>query len=113
MRRRPPRSPLFPYTPLFRSLPTLVACLLLWWQGAGADGGKSLSTPPPSREASGRFELLDATAERLLSHGLAKRGPELAGILLGALGMLLVGWPGDKHELRAKAKIARAIGGLV
>src|ERR1043166_9073473 len=39
-------------------LPTLVACLLLWWQGAGADGGKSLSTPPPSREASGRFELL-------------------------------------------------------
>jgi UDP-GlcNAc:undecaprenyl-phosphate GlcNAc-1-phosphate transferase len=96
-------------------LPTLVACLLLWWQGAGADGGKSLSTPPPSREASGRFELLDATAERLLSHGLAKRGPELAGILLGALGMLLVGWLDDKHELRPSAKFAGQllIAGLV
>jgi UDP-GlcNAc:undecaprenyl-phosphate GlcNAc-1-phosphate transferase len=58
---------------------------------------------------------LDATAERLLSHGLAKRGPELAGILLGALGMLLVGWLDDKHELRPSAKFAGQllIAGLV
>src|ERR1043166_3313722 len=73
-------------------LPALVAGLLPWSPGGGADGGEGLAPPPPSREASGRFELLDATAERLLSHGLAKRGPELAGILLGALGMRRVGW---------------------
>src|SRR5207247_1849366 len=49
---------------------------------------------------------LDATTQRLLRHGLTRRAPELAAILLGALGILLVGWLDDKRELPASAKFA-------
>ncbi len=39
-----------------------------------------------------------------LIHGLDKRGGQLAVIMLGALGMLLLGWWDDKRELRPVAK---------
>jgi len=40
----------------------------------------------------------------LLQYGLHRRALELAGILIGAVGMLLVGLLDDKHELRPGAK---------
>jgi len=42
----------------------------------------------------------------LLQYGLGKRAVELVAIILGAIGMLLLGWVDDKHELSAKAKFA-------
>jgi UDP-GlcNAc:undecaprenyl-phosphate GlcNAc-1-phosphate transferase len=76
------------------AVPTLLASLWLW-----IDAGKHNSAP-----SSGRPGLLDPTSEHLLSYGLSRRGVELAGILLGALGMLIVGYLDDKHELRPRAK---------
>ena len=46
----------------------------------------------------------DAKSFALLRYGLEKRGLELAAIFLGAIGMLLLGWIDDKHELSAKKK---------
>jgi UDP-GlcNAc:undecaprenyl-phosphate GlcNAc-1-phosphate transferase len=73
----------------------------------------------PGAWASPRQWLLTYVVDRgsagLLVHGLGVRGLELAGILCGALGMLLIGWLDDKHELRPAAKFAGqlAIAGLV
>lgn len=53
--------------------------------------------------------LLDANATFLLRYGLGRRAFELGGILLGALGMLVVGWVDDKRELRPAAKFAGQI----
>ena len=77
-------------------VPTLVAALVLWWQGRAAAAHDSVAP----------VKLLDPTTQRLLLHGLTRRGPELGGIFLGALGMLLVGWLDDKRELRPAAKFA-------
>jgi UDP-GlcNAc:undecaprenyl-phosphate GlcNAc-1-phosphate transferase len=83
-------------------LPTLVACLVLWWQRAGgASVSPTFAARPPSR-----FELLDPHSTFLLQYGLGHRAVELAGIFLGALGMLWVGWLDDKRELRPAAKFA-------
>jgi UDP-GlcNAc:undecaprenyl-phosphate GlcNAc-1-phosphate transferase len=41
-----------------------------------------------------------------LTHGLGVRGVQLGAIILGALGMLVLGWLDDKHELRAAPKFA-------
>src|SRR2546425_8636000 len=43
MIRRPPRSTLFPYTTLFRSLAAGIAPLLPWWIPAGQPPGQFLS----------------------------------------------------------------------
>jgi UDP-GlcNAc:undecaprenyl-phosphate GlcNAc-1-phosphate transferase len=73
-------------------VPTLLASLLLWWQG-------SWNGLHPLRPAS-----QIGNTEFLLRYGLNRRALELCGILLGALGMLAVGWLDDKHELPPKAK---------
>ncbi|MCX6894568.1 MAG: MraY family glycosyltransferase [Verrucomicrobia bacterium] len=44
------------------------------------------------------------SADFALSHGLERRGVELAAILLGAVGMTFLGWLDDKHELRPALK---------
>jgi UDP-GlcNAc:undecaprenyl-phosphate/decaprenyl-phosphate GlcNAc-1-phosphate transferase len=72
-------------------LPSLAAILALWWQG---------------RHGTGPLLPLTSTPVAPLEHGLGRRGLELAGLCLGALGMLLVGWLDDKHELRPQAKFA-------
>jgi UDP-GlcNAc:undecaprenyl-phosphate GlcNAc-1-phosphate transferase len=41
-----------------------------------------------------------------LSHGLGKRGAQLAAVIAGALGMLTVGWVDDRYELRPGVKFA-------
>lgn len=51
----------------------------------------------------------------LLAHGLGRRAVQLATILAGALGMVVLGWLDDKHELRPAVKFGGQllIAGLV
>ncbi len=76
------------------ALPTIAAALLLWW------GYPSGSTPAPTGAAGGNQQ----TATFLLSYGLHRRFVELGGILLGALGMLVLGLIDDSRELRPGPK---------
>ena len=87
-------------------IPTLLACLVLCWQRTGGDGGGASAIPGSPSHGTGRFALLDPGSAFLLQYGLGRRGLELAGIFLGALGMLWVGWLDDKRELRPRAKFA-------
>ncbi len=80
-------------------VPTLVAAGFLWWQGAHGNVESVAPTP-------GHLAPAGRNAEGLLLYGLNRRGWELGGILLGALGMLAVGWLDDKHELRPGFKFA-------
>lgn len=48
--------------------------------------------------------LLDPNTVNLFGYGFTRRTMQLAAILLGALGMVVVGWLDDKHELRPAAK---------
>lgn len=48
---------------------------------------------------------LDADALAKLDYGFAARRGQLAAILLGALGMLVLGWLDDRHELRPLPKL--------
>jgi len=87
-------------------VPTLLAGLALWWQRAGGDGGGHLGIPGSASRSAGRLALLDPDSAFLLQYGLGRRAIELAGIFLGAFGMLWVGWLDDKHELKPRAKFA-------
>ena len=73
-------------------LPALVACLVLWWQGTGGNVGRVSFGINPAPLTTARFALLDPDAVFLLEYGLGRRAIELAGIVVGALGMLWVGW---------------------
>ena len=53
-----------------------------------------------------QLQLLDREAADKFSYGLGKRGPQLVAILFGALGMVLLGWWDDRHELRPAVKFA-------
>ncbi len=53
-----------------------------------------------------QLQLLDREAAEKLSYGLGKRGPQLVAILFGALGMVVLGWWDDRHELRPAVKFA-------
>ena len=87
-------------------VPTLLACLVLWWQGAGGNPGEApVASSSTSREA-GHLGLLDPNSAFLLHYGLGRRAMELAGIFLGAFGILLLGVLDDKHELRPRTKFA-------
>jgi len=65
-------------------IPALFASLFLVLQGNPGDTGSS--------------------ATLLLQHGLSVRMVPLAGIFLGAIGILIVGWLDDMHELRPRIK---------
>lgn len=54
--------------------------------------------------------LLPAGAVEKITYGFEKRGLQLAAILAGALGMVLLGWLDDKHELRAGPKFTTQFG---
>jgi UDP-GlcNAc:undecaprenyl-phosphate GlcNAc-1-phosphate transferase len=77
------------------ALPLLAGLLVLWWQAGNPVGP---------------LKPLDSQAVARLAHGFHRREYELAGILIGALGMLIVGVLDDKHELRPSTKF---IGQLV
>ena len=53
-----------------------------------------------------QFHWLEVETVRKLSHGLSRRAVELSAILAGALGMGVLGWLDDKHELRPGLKFA-------
>jgi UDP-GlcNAc:undecaprenyl-phosphate GlcNAc-1-phosphate transferase len=54
----------------------------------------------------GKLALLNSNSAHLLMHGLERRHVELAAILVGALGMLIIGILDDKHELKPSMKFA-------
>ena len=85
-------------------VPTLLACLVLWCRKAIGDAGGGPVIFSPSSPDTGHLALLDPESAFLLKYGLGRRAIELAGIFLGAFGILLVGWLDDKHELRPRAK---------
>jgi UDP-GlcNAc:undecaprenyl-phosphate GlcNAc-1-phosphate transferase len=87
-------------------VPTLLAGLVLWWQRAAGEGGGGAVVAGSASRGITRFMPLDANSVFLLQYGLGRRAIELAGIFLGAFGMLWVGWLDDKHELRPRAKFA-------
>jgi UDP-GlcNAc:undecaprenyl-phosphate/decaprenyl-phosphate GlcNAc-1-phosphate transferase len=87
-------------------IPTLVACLVLWWQRAGGNGGLAPVIPGSPSPGASRLALLNPDSAFLLQYGLGRRAIELGGILLGAVGMLWVGWLDDQRELRPRAKFA-------
>jgi UDP-GlcNAc:undecaprenyl-phosphate GlcNAc-1-phosphate transferase len=47
---------------------------------------------------------LDAATQGAVAHGLARRGPQLAAVLGGCLGMVILGWLDDRYELRPATK---------
>jgi UDP-GlcNAc:undecaprenyl-phosphate GlcNAc-1-phosphate transferase len=53
-----------------------------------------------------QLQLLDKEAAEKLGHGLGRRGPQLIAILFGALGMVVLGWWDDRHDLRPAVKFA-------
>ena len=67
-------------------IPTVLASVFLYYSG---DAGNS---------------SIDGKAVSLLQYGLSRRAISLAGILLGALGMVVVGLLDDKYELRPGTK---------
>ncbi len=87
-------------------VPTLIASIALWWQGArGTFPSQPFKPGPPSLDY-GQLAPFGQDSQHLLLYGLNRRAVELAGILLGGLGMVLVGWMDDRHELRPRAKFA-------
>ncbi len=96
-------------------VPPLLGALALFWQeGHGSSVSRSFQGGPGSHPTPHQV-LLDANSVYLLRYGLGRRALELAGIFLGAFGVLVVGWLDDKHELRPRTKFAGQllIAGLV
>jgi UDP-GlcNAc:undecaprenyl-phosphate/decaprenyl-phosphate GlcNAc-1-phosphate transferase len=52
----------------------------------------------------GRDRFFDATLRELLQYGFSRRGLQVSAILVGALGMVLLGWLDDRYELGPLAK---------
>lgn len=53
-----------------------------------------------------QLQLLPPEAVDKLAYGLGRRAPQLAAIFAGALGMVLLGWWDDRHELKPAVKFA-------
>lgn len=87
-------------------VPTLLGCLVLWWQKASGTAGEGWVLSSSAAHDAGRLALLSPNSAFLLHYGLGRRAVELTGIFLGAFGILLVGWLDDKHELRPRVKFA-------
>ena len=51
-----------------------------------------------------KFGLLKVSSANAISHGLERRGVELAAIAAGAVAITILGWLDDKHELKALPK---------
>ena len=83
-------------------IPALIAIAVLWLKNPGfvPTGVVTDATAPSQPRA------LDFQTAQLLAYGLRKRWLQLATILVGAFGMLLVGLLDDKRELRPGAKFA-------
>ena len=87
------------------ALPTAIAALTLLLHHA-LRSTPVLATIPASGTA---LPLFDNTTQALLGYGLDKRSLELAAILCGAVGMLLVGLLDDKFELSPAIKFGSQV----
>jgi len=68
------------------------------------DNADWITAPRESAPAGTVNARINATATSLLQYGLSRRAVPLAGIILGAAGILLVGFLDDKYELRPRTK---------
>jgi UDP-GlcNAc:undecaprenyl-phosphate GlcNAc-1-phosphate transferase len=86
-------------------VPTVFAVALFWWQDVRYARNATLTASSP---APGRLLHVKplASSASFLEYGLHRRAVELAGIFLGAAGMLAVGLLDDKRELRPATKFA-------
>jgi UDP-GlcNAc:undecaprenyl-phosphate GlcNAc-1-phosphate transferase len=50
--------------------------------------------------------LLDANVVNLFGYGFSRRAGQLAAVFLGGVGMVVLGWLDDRHELRPALKFA-------
>src|SRR3712207_8707684 len=71
MFRRPPNSPLFPYTPLFRSL--LRGCCIFYAPPAGSRQDPCTPSPPVSQTVVYEKEGLAACAQRAAPRSVSRR----------------------------------------
>jgi UDP-GlcNAc:undecaprenyl-phosphate GlcNAc-1-phosphate transferase len=85
-------------------VPTLAGAAVLWCIGSGSLMRAPAVKAPVAEYGAKELTSLDAYSAYLLQYGLSRRGLELAGILVGALGMLWLGILDDKHELRPAPK---------
>ncbi len=83
-------------------IPTVLASVLLYYAGAG--NSSTALSPGVGGQTTALLRSLDGKAMHLLEYGLNHRAIRLAGILVGAMGMVLVGLLDDKYELRPRTK---------
>jgi UDP-GlcNAc:undecaprenyl-phosphate/decaprenyl-phosphate GlcNAc-1-phosphate transferase len=76
-------------------MPLLAGVIFVFWNSL------SSGDSPPNRTG---LHLLGVTSTFLIKYGFARRALELAGIIFGAGGILLVGFLDDKYELRPALK---------
>ncbi|HTB86117.1 MAG TPA: MraY family glycosyltransferase [Candidatus Sulfotelmatobacter sp.] len=62
--------------------------------------------PPGAGAIAIKSGILKISSTDLIAHGLNRRGLELAAIGIGAIGITLLGWFDDKHELKPLPKFA-------
>src|SRR3989442_7578375 len=94
MIRRPPRSTLFPYTTLFRSLTQPVLPALLLRQGGGIVGGRDplVDVPDPRRDVRDRKSTRLNSSHVRISYAvfcLKKKKSSLCLIRIAAFGIIL------------------------
>ncbi len=87
-------------------IPVIFASLLVWWQSGGPHFDETLLQPSTETKAEIPPSVLSLQSAVLLRHGMDVRAVRLGGILLGALGILVVGILDDRHELKPRAKFA-------
>jgi UDP-GlcNAc:undecaprenyl-phosphate/decaprenyl-phosphate GlcNAc-1-phosphate transferase len=63
-------------------------------------------TGPHEESLRGLLHLLDPSTSALFTYGYQRRALQLAVLGLGAVGMVVLGWLDDRHELRPGAKFA-------
>lgn len=85
-------------------LPMLVAALVLASPTLREQSSADHTTTYPEHNRAA-LSAMDPASVQLLHHGLVRRGWELAGILVGALGMLALGLLDDLRELSPGRKL--------
>ncbi len=79
-------------------VPTLLACLVLWLQGAGSNAGSASVTSSSASHDVGRLGLLDPNSAFLLEYGLGRRAMELAGELRAGTQLVFVVQYADQQD---------------
>ena len=82
--------------------PAVIGIGVLFCLGHGE--GVASAMDPARIADEGSAGLLDGRAIFLMNYGVSHRSLRLAGLCLGTIGILVVGWLDDKHELRPGPK---------